>query len=356
MILSYKIVQTKYEWDIILNNFNNKDIYFEYYFLNLYENQGSKPILMYLETEYAKMAYPFMLMDISFHENFNGILGTNKYFDISTYYGYGGHLVEADDHNSEIEIIKLFYELFSDYCREHNIVSEFIKFSPFLKKYEYMESVMNIVRYKKIAITNIDNYGNQICKEIKNTRLKAAEKCRNFGMETKIELTPKSFDKQLEIYYNTLDRKHANKNYYYTRCYFDKMLASFSNNILLVNVMFEEKIIAFGLCLTYDKYIHALVSGVDNKYLNYSPSSMHYLETIKWGFEHGYKYFLSGGGLTCDENDSLYLYKKSFAQKSNYDLYVCNKIWNKEIYDYLVGLVDFNKTSDNKFFPQYRQL
>lgn len=354
MILSNIIVKTKFEWDILLNKFKNKDIYFEYDFLNLYSNEGSKPMLIYMETENAKMAYPFMLMDISFHENFKGILECGKYFDISTFYGYSGYLIEADDDDSKFEIIELFYKNFGDFCSEYNIVSEFIKFSPFIKEYECMANVIKILPYKQIAITNIENYGNKLCNEIKSTRLKAVEKCIKLGMETQIILNPKSFDKQLEIYYATMDRKHANKNYYYSREYFDKMLDSYRNNVLLINVLYKDEIIAFGLCLIYDKYIHAIVSGVDSNYLKYSPSSVHYLETIKWGFENGYKFFLSGGGLTCDKNDSLYLYKKSFAQKSNNDLYVLNKIWNKDTYEYLLSLIGFKDNSHNKYFPLYR--
>ncbi|MGE5627447.1 MAG: GNAT family N-acetyltransferase [Solirubrobacterales bacterium] len=355
MILLNKIVQTKDEWDAVLHNFHHKDIYFEYNFIQLYVQPGSKPYLIYMETESAKMAYPFILMDISYHQNFNGLLEKNKYFDISTYFGYCGHLIEAEDNESKNQIIKLFYELFSDFCSKNNIVSEFVKFSPVLKNHESLDNIMKIINYKKIAVTNLEKHKNKTCKEVSKTRIKTVEKCHKLGMTTEVILAPKSFDEQLKIYYNSMDRKNASTFYYYPKEYFDKMLTTLSENILLINVMFDKKLVAFGLCLTYDKYIYGLVSGVDNNYVNFSPSNMHYLETINWGCEHGYKFYLSGGGLTTDENDSLYLYKKSFAQSSNYDLYLGNKIWNQELYDYLVNLADKHEGSLSKFFPLYKR-
>jgi serine/alanine adding enzyme len=354
VVTDFRIIETKSQWDDVLDKFEKKDIFFEYDYMDLYRCEGERPILVYMECESGKIAYPFMIRDISFHSEFKCKLEKDKYFDISTSYSYGGYLIEGDEPGSRTKTIELFYQKFAQFCSCRNVISEFIKFSPLLNNYVGMEQVVELLRYKKMVVTNLQDYGDPLYSEVIGRKRAAANKCRQMGMRSEIQIAPKSFDTQCSIYYDCMNRKGASDYYFYSESYFEKMLKSLSKNILLINIIFEDKIIGFGLCFICDKVIYAHVSGVDENYIKYSLSNLIYVDLINWGHENGYRYFFIGGGLTCAEDDSLYLYKKHFTRHSDIDLYLGNKIWNKEIYDYLVSLRDPEITETSTFFPLYR--
>ena len=356
MILDYKIIQEKHEWNSILNEFKEKDINFEYDYLDLYTNEGEKPMMIYMKTDMGKIAYAFMLRDIAFHAGLGDKIEKGRYFDVSTPYGFGGPIIETEDIDSKAKIIELFYDELFKFYKEQNVVSEYIRFSPIVKNHEHMEKVIDTTYIKKFVDVNFEHYGENTDLGLKSRRRQSVNKARRKGLKTVFELAPKSFDKQLEIYYDTMNRKEASGAFLFPKEYFEKMLDSLSEKLLIINVMLEDEIISFGLCLLSEGVIYALVAGTNREYMKYSPSDIDYADTIKWGYENKYKHFLLGGGLTSSEEDSLYRYKKSFSiADTELDFYTGKKIWNKDDYDYLVSISnqDINKNID--FFPQYRE-
>ncbi len=356
LILDYKVIQEKDEWNTTLNEFKEKDINFEYDYLNLYTNEGEKPMMVYMRTDIGKIVYVFMLRDIAFHSDLGDIIEKKKYFDISTPYGFGGHLIETDDIDNKTEIIKVFYDELFKFYKEHNVVSEYIRFSPIIKNHEYMEKVVDVIYSKKFVNIDFESCGENTELGIKRRRRQSVHQAKAKGMKTVFELSPKSFDKQLEIYYDTMNRKGASEAFLFSREYFEKMLHSLSEKLLITNVMLEDKIISFGLALLSEGIIYALVAGTNREYMKCSPSDVYYADTIKWGYENKYKHFLLGGGLTSSEDDSLYSYKKSFSiANTEVDFYIGKKIWNQEDYDYLVSVSNRDTSKNSSFFPQYRE-
>lgn len=354
MITDYRVVQSRTEWCDILALFNKKDIYFEYDYFDLYSCEGESPVIVYMDSTLGKMAYPFMMRDISYHPSFSGKLPRGEYFDISTPYGYSGHLVQPYSDDDSVDLIELFYSKFESFCHDHNVVSEFVKFSPLLKTHRDMDTVLESSFFKKMVATNLQDYDDPIYGEVKKHKRKDIHKCKRLGLYTVFEFAPSSFDSQLDIYYDTMERKNASDFYLFSKEYFQKMLQSLSKHIMLVSVYLEDRIIGFELCFIYDKFIYGHLSGTDRAYLKYSPHDLSSSDIINWGYLNGYSYFFTGGGLSQSEEDSLYAYKKSFAKNSSFDLYLGKKIWNNDAYDYLVSLSGQNRLERSDFFPKYR--
>ena len=81
-----------------------------------------------------------MLRDISKSINLKDKIEPNKYFDISSAYGYGGPLFEFSDQCNNIGILeKEFFSVFSDYCKTNNIITQFDRFHPLLKNHLFFE-------------------------------------------------------------------------------------------------------------------------------------------------------------------------------------------------------------------------
>lgn len=353
-MLKYKVITKKSEWDDVLSEFKEKDIYFEYNYFNLYESEGERPMMVYMKSSLGKVAYPFMLRDIAYHPSLIGKIENNRFFDITSPFGYNGPLINAYNREEKNKLIELFYTEFSLFCREYNIVSEFIKFSPILKNHEDMDSVVTITFLKKMLATNLDSL-EQINKEIRHSRKVSIKKSRRVSMRVEFIHFPKTIDEQIKLYNDTMKRKNASDAFLFKDEYFYKIINNLSDYILLVNIKLEEELVAFGICFLSNGIIYAHVAGADEKYLKYSPYNISYADTINWGYENGYKYFFLGGGLSSSEEDSLYLYKKSFSEKTHFKFYTGKKIWNQRDYDFLVS-VSSEKAKENKgFFPQYRE-
>lgn len=353
-MIEYKIITEEDEWNEALLEFKNKDIFFEYNYFHLYEEKGKKPMMVYMNSHIGRVAYPFMLKDIAFHPSLSQKIEKNTFFDISSPYGYSGPLVEAYKKEERTELIELFYEKFEKFCKDNKVVSEFIKFSPILKNHENMDSVLQTVYLKKMLATNLETQEN-IDAEIRKSRKKSIRKTRKFGFETEIIVAPKSLDEQMKIYYDTMDRKDATEAFLFSKAYFEKILNTLSEKLLIVNIKNEGKLVAFGLRFLSGDTIYAHLAGTLREYLECSPTNISYADTITWGHENGYKYLFIGGGLTNSEEDSLYEFKRTFSQKTDFDFYIGKKVWNQRDYDYLVTLASDTAIENKGFFPQYRE-
>ena len=124
-----------------------------------------------------------------------------------------------------------------------------------------------------------------------------------------------------------MKRKHAKEFYFFDDKYYEDILMYFKDRVALAKVFLEDKLIACGLYFLSGKTIHAHLSGTDTDYLKYSPAYILKYGTVLWGKEHGYELIHYGGGLSNSENDSLYLFKRKFAKKTDFDFYVGERIW-----------------------------
>lgn len=354
MILDYRITKTQAEWNVILDKFKQSDIYFKFEYLDLYSSQEKTPVLVYLESELGKVAYPFMLKDISYEPLLSDALERNSYFDISTPYGYAGLLLEPNNPEQRRALIELFYSKFSEFCSENNIVSEFIVFSPLLKNYSDMDVVMDCSPLKRTLATNLQDYGDPIYSEVSKSRRKSVSRNKKHNMSIEFELSPKSFERQFEIYQQTMKRKNASEFHLFSKSYFEQILNTLSDNVMIANVFLDNKLIEFELCFLFDKFIHSHLTGTANEWTKYSPSDFSTFEIISWGHQNGYHYLHTGGGFTASDDDTLYTYKKSFAINSEFYFYIGKKIWNQSKYDYLANLKSKSSELNSNFFPLYR--
>ena len=66
-------------------------------------------------------------------------------YDLITPYGYGGPLIEIKQKSNREIFIKTYFEKYEAYCNENNIVSEFVRFHPLEKNYEYSKNFYNVI-------------------------------------------------------------------------------------------------------------------------------------------------------------------------------------------------------------------
>lgn len=355
-MLKEQIVEDKNTWNRIIDSFKSKDIYFTYNYFAAYANdENGKPVLYYMECDYGKVAHTFMLRDIANSPNFKGILEENKYFDIISAYGYGGPIVESESIEDKEKLIEEFEKRFTLYCKENNIISEFIRFHPILKNYLGFENLYNTAYLRKTLATNLQDYGDPLYGEFSKSCRKKVNKCKRLGMVVQFDFPGKTLETFYEVYYSTMDRNDALEFYYFDLAYFKSLINNLRGNIFIANVIYEDRIIASGIYMHYDKFIHAHLSGTLSDYLKYSPANILRAEVANWGHKNGKQFFHHGGGYTNSEKDGLYRFKKSFSKNTNFDYYVGKKIWDQKLYQLLtIKAQEQFLDIDKDFFPTYR--
>lgn len=325
---------------------NSIDLYFDKNYGKLYEKaEKGKAKIFKFENELGKITNQFLIREIP--EKVDGKI----YYDIVTPYGYGGPVIEKISGEKQ-KLIDEFQKSFSNYCIQNNIVSEFVRFHPIIKNYEDFGKVYNAVYMRKTLITKLDEpdpVQNQFGKSCRKNIRQAINK----GISYKVTKSPETLENFKEIYYSTMDRNNATDYYYFDDEYFESILKNYKNNIILVQAVYENKVIATGLYFIYNNIIHIHLSGTLSEYLYLSPAYILRYAVTLWGTQNGYKLIHHGGGTSNSEENGLYLFKRNFAKKYDADFYIGKKIWNQEIYNKLCELKNVDK--NEAFFPAYRK-
>lgn len=322
------------------------DLYFDENYGKLYEKieNGTQEIFKF-EDENGIISNQFIKRGIDIK------IDNIQYFDIVTPYGYGGPIIEKITGNKE-KLLEKYEQEFSKYAKENNIVSEFVRFHPIVKNYENFEKIYNATYMRKTLATNIENYEDPVQSEFSKSCRKTIRQVLKSGVTYKVIENPDNLEDFKRVYYLNMERKNADEYYFFDDEYFNLILKYFKNNIILVESIYEEKVIAAGLYFIYNNIIHVHLSGTDTEYLHLSPAYILKYATAIWAKENNYRLIHYGGGLSNSEEDSLYVFKRKFAQNTDFDFYIGKKIWNKEIYK---KLCEAKNVSDDGFFPAYRK-
>lgn len=275
-----------------------------------------------------------------------------EFFDIVTPYGYGGPIIEKINYGyTKEELTEAFENAFSSYCKENKIVSEFVRFHPLACNALDFKNQYEVLHVRNTVGTSL-LYDDPFVEEFSKSCRKDVRRALSNGLTWRITEAPKTLSEFKKIYYSTMDRNNASDYYYFDEEYFESCLKYFKENILLVEVIYENKVIAAGFYFISNGIIHVHLSGTLTEYIDLSPAYILKYATVLWGKENGYKTIHYGGGKTNSPEDSLYKFKKKFGQKTEFEFYIGKKIWNKQKY---IELCEKNGVDiEDEFFPAYR--
>ena len=273
------------------------------------------------------------------------------WYDLITPYGYGGPLILSCTGDRDA-LVRGFEEAFSVYCRKERIVSEFIRFHPLLENALDFKSVYDVIYCRHTVATNLGDYEDPFLSEFSKSCRKSVRRGLNQGITYEIVEKPDSLDGFLPIYYETMRRNRAERFYFFDKAYFDRCLELFRENIVLVNAVYEGKVISAEMYFVWGPYIHSHLAGTLDACLDLSPDYVIMYGIMEWGKKNGYRYIHTGGGTSNDPEDPLYLFKKKFGKNTDFDFYVGKRIWDQDIYDRLCDRLGRDETG---FFPAYRR-
>ncbi len=290
-----------------------------------------------------------MERDIAEDPRLKGNLEKGLFFDYETPYGYGGPLCDG---SVSIKSQDIFLHEIKDFARERGAVEQFVRFHPLLGNHDSTPEIFE-TRYlhqtvfidttsPELIIANMDSKNrNMVRKAIKN------------GVS--IEVHPiDDYRDFIPIYEETMNKDGADKYYYFSEDYFIEQ-KGLKDNACFFYAKYEGKPIAAAIMYYNDKYMHYHLAGTHTEYRKFSPSNLLLFQAACWASEKGIEKFHLGGGIV--EDDNLFGFKKQFNKNGRLPFYVGRTIFDKERYDYLLGVrkktdPDFNV--NNNRMTQYR--
>lgn len=333
------------EWDKIVSSFKNYDVYYlSGYTKAFYLHGDGEPLFFFYEDENIKAINVAMKRDISYDKNFNN-LEKDKYFDLTTPYGYGGWLIEGDDN-----IDNLIIE-YSNWCKENLIISEVVRFHPILANQEKMKNFYDVMDLGKTI--SIDTSSNDVIWSNFTTQNRGKiKKAMNYGVTIKHGVNSQILKEFKHIYNITMNKDNADDYYYFEDDFYQSIINDLNKNSDIFYAEYNGKIVASTIILKCNKKLTYHFSGVLTDYRYLQATNLMLYQIALWGAENGYRSFHLGGGVGSKE-DNLYEFKKSFNKKDNYQYSIGKIIFNQELYDELVSMRKDDILRDN-FFPQYR--
>lgn len=320
------------------------DIYFEPNYGKLYENiENGESVVFKHESAYGKIQHMFIKREIP--TTING----KVYYDIVTPYGYGGPFILGSGNTTLL--VKEFEQEFEIYCKKNNIVSEFVRFHPIVKNYESFKDVYDIIYLRKTLGTNL-KYDDPFLEEFSKGTRKTIRRILRQGVSYDIVENPQDVSSFMDVYYSTMNRNEAMDYYYFDRKYFESCIKYFGEQIVLVNVMLDNQVIASSFNFLGDQTLHVHLSGTLSEFLEYSPAYIIKYATMEWAKGNSVDLIHYGGGTSNSESDSLFKFKKKFSKNTEFEFNIGKKIWNEEVYDLLCKQNHVNQ--DTAFFPAYR--
>ena len=343
-----KINLTSDQWANRIENSPVSDIYLtpQYVYATRLISKGEPYIASLMQDDNNFVYYPFYLQEISLQHS-----SSTQLYDIVSPYGYSGPLINGDSN-----LASQFFDKFSQWCKENHVITEFIRYNPFLKNHSPAHASTTVELRNKIIYVKlnrpIEEIKNGFCSQHKRNLKKAIKGGLTFS-EIDAE---KHLDEFIQMYYHTMEKVDAKTLYFFSKEYFDTLYAVLKEHFHLFAVYHDDNIIAMAICLSLKDKIHYHLGASRQDHLTMRPNNLLFPEIMRWSQEHGFGLFNLGGGLSMD--DPLFQFKNGFS-KTEGEFYCGKTIFNPEVYDQLNELKRQEKGLSSEefysstFFPLY---
>ncbi|WP_318344720.1 GNAT family N-acetyltransferase [Flagellimonas baculiformis] len=338
-----EVITHKNDWDRTVKRFGEIDFYhsFDYHKANIKEDE--KAVLLSYTSNGVSIAFPLVIRPIN----------DSGYFDVTSVYGYVGPLVTKMD--GWKNLLPEWHRQLAQFFAKNRIVSAFSSMNPFISEQNSLlvgfGDIENLGRIVYFDLGKPDDH----LEEYSKTTLRYVKRNQQLFdiQEGKTEQDAKKF---MDIYYQTMDRIHAEPNYYFKLPYFMDLVQNENFDARFVfAVSKDSKEVASGafIVATQNHIIQYHLSGTSDKYRHLSPIRTVIDHVRRQGASNGHRYFNLGGGVGS-KNDSLYEFKASFSQNSA-PFQVWKFIADREAYDRLCKRYSPEPNSGKpNYFPKYR--
>ncbi len=301
----------------------------------------------------GSIMYPFLLRAIG-RETYcpESLKGA---YDITTPYGYGGPFCWGP---GDWEVLTAKFWLgFSTWCREHSVVSEFIRFA--LAPTQLLAYPGKRIRVLDNIICDLEQGPEREWMGFEHKVRKNVKRARGSGVVIEVDENGHDLESFRELYLGTMDRRHAASAYYFSLEFFEQLNSSLTGQFVYFHAKLGGKIVSTELVLLSAENMYSYLGGTDAAAYEARPNDLLKFEALQWGRRHKKKRFILGGGYQA--GDGIFRYKKAFSPNGIVPFYVGHRVIEPRLYDQLVSArwawavqtgTEWSPRPD--YFPAYR--
>lgn len=337
------------EWTAIVKSFDQYDVYYLPGYSKAFQINGDgTPILIYFERNGTRAINVVMKRDIADDKFFKDVVPTNTWYDFVTPYGYGGFLIEGSDYKDlSMEYI--------EFCKNENIICEFVRFHPLLKNWISAREIYEEIHLGDTVCIDTSSVS-LIWRNIISKNRNMIRKAQKNGLNVYWGRDPEIIPQFIKIYNETMDKDHADKYYYFKEDFYYSILNDLKQNAMWFYAKKEGEIAAIAIFMFCNKSMHYHLSASRLEFQKMAPTNLLIYEAAVWAAAHGFQRLHLGGGVGSG-HDSLYKFKKSFNREDDTNFYIGKCIFNREKYKELIELrkkYDKSYNENTNYFPKYR--
>jgi len=271
--------------------------------------------------------------------------------DLTSPYGYGGAFTwgEVDE--------KSYWNSFEAWAQKAGVVACFLRLS--LWPEQILEPPRGIDTVSLNVAVNLTPGPEVIWRGYKHKVRKNVNRALRDGLETEIDCNGERLSEFLEVYYDTMQRREADKRYFFQESFFHNLCVSMPGCFAFFHTLAKGRVVSSELVLVSKCHVYSFLGGTLQEWFESRPNDLLKHRIIEWAYSQGKTAFVLGGGYK--ENDGVFNYKKAFAPQGTVPFRVCKLILDEVCYYELIEgrrnyekLKSVNWTPVNSYFPAYR--
>ena len=228
--------------------------------------------------------------------------------DLETPYGYGGPYATTGDPVFHADA----HAAFSDWSREHGVVTEFVRFHPLLENHQNCPSNVLITEDRETASINLGLIDDDLfCFNQKSRNMIRRAIKEGVGIEAIDPAT--GFDRFVDLYRRTMERLGAGGYYLFDPLYFQRLAKLVGQSGFLLAAVKDGRWLAAAVFIRGKRFLHYHLGA--NEAENRVPGAANLIiaQAAKLGGEEGLLRLHLGGGRTRSKEDALWRFKLSMC-------------------------------------------
>ncbi|WP_158862991.1 GNAT family N-acetyltransferase [Leifsonia sp. AG29] len=315
-------------------------------YVSLFADGDDRALAASWNSDAGTVLFPFVLRTIRVGEARDP---GDALSDIVTPYGYGGAFSwNAAD---RADLAARFWAAFADWASDHRVVSEFLRLSLF------EESVLpypGALEHKQDNIVvDVSLIEDDLWRSFDHKVRKNVNKARRSGIRIEVDETGARFAEFARIYESTMERRSADRGYYFEPDFFDSIHRGLPGHFAYFHALDGETVVSTELVLLSSNSGYSFLGGTREESFASRPNDLLKVEIMRWLAQTGRRWFVLGGGYQA--GDGIFRYKRAFAPEGVRPFTVGTRVVDPDVYGALTrdrfgGAVP----EDIGYFPAYR--
>ena len=308
-----------------------QDVYFHPEYLSSYEKETqAEACCAVIKDGEAVLLYPFLKSVIKIHEN---LPNDKRLNDIQSAYGYGGPVVNVA--GETIAFLNDAWTMFSDWCAQQHVVSEFVRFHPLLDNVRWAPNAMRTFKDRVTIPIMLEGYSTAIQNSsYYRVHRQMLSKAQRSGFSFQILPVHGALSWFVPLYLETQEQLQAGRETRFGIDYFQRLADGFGDKAWLGVVNHSGAIVAAVLVFESELFLHSHLMGYRRDLPISGMTNLVYHGIALEGSTRGKSVLHMGGGRTNHEDDSLLRFKKSLSPETR-DYWLGTRCHNQLRYDEL---------------------